>query len=60
MKKEAGNQVFLEVLNPRAVLPSIPVSGLTAPRLDSLEGKRILLLGQKPADKIDFPLTAEF
>jgi hypothetical protein len=53
MTKDAGNQVNLEVLNPRAVLPSIPVSGLTAPRLDSLEGKRILLSGGKP-DSIVF------
>ncbi len=53
MTKGADNQVLLEVLNPRASLPSIPVSGLTAPRLDSLEGKRILLSGGKP-DSIVF------
>ncbi len=54
MTKGAGNQVLLEVLNPRASLPSIPVSGLTAPRLDSLEGKRILLSGGKPDSVVFF------
>lgn len=53
MTKGADNQVLLEVLNPRASLPSISRSGLTAARLDSLEGKRILLSGGKP-DSIVF------
>ena len=60
MTKDAGNQVLLEVLNPRAVLPSIPLSGLTAPRLDSLEGKRILLLGGKPDSIVFFDALEEF
>ena len=59
MTKDAGNQVNLEVLNPRAVLPSIPVSGLTAPRLDSLEGKRILLSGGKPDSIVFFDALEE-
>ncbi len=59
MTKEAGGQVVLEVLNPRAVLPSIPVSGLTAPRLDSLEGKRILLSGGKPDAIVFFDVLGE-
>ena len=59
MTKEAGNQVLLEVLNPRAVLPSIPASGLTAPRLDSLEGKRILLSGGKPDSIVFFDALEE-
>ncbi|MBN1830993.1 MAG: twin-arginine translocation signal domain-containing protein, partial [Deltaproteobacteria bacterium] len=53
MIKDAGDQVVLNVLNPRGVLPSILPSGLTAPRLDSLEGKRMILLAGKP-DSIVF------
>lgn len=59
MTKEAGNQVLLEVLNPRAVLPSIPAIGLIAPRLDSLEGKRILLSGGKPDAIVFFDALEE-
>jgi hypothetical protein len=59
MTKEAGDQVRLEVLNPRGVLPSIPVSGLTAPRLRSLEGKRIILLGGKPDSIVFFDALEE-
>jgi hypothetical protein len=59
MTKEAGNHVFLEVLNPRGVLPSIPPSSLTAPRLDSLEGKRILLSGGKPDSIVFFDALEE-
>jgi len=59
MTKGADNQVLLEVLNPRASLPSIPLSGLTAPRLDSLEGKRILLSGGKPDSVVFFDVLEE-
>jgi hypothetical protein len=59
MTKEADIQVLLEVLNPRAVLPSIKVSGLIAPRLDSLDGKRILLAGVKPDSVVFFNALEE-
>ncbi len=59
MKKDAGDQVVLEVLNPRGVLPSIRPSGLTAPRLGSLEGKRIILLGGKPDSIVFFDALEE-
>jgi hypothetical protein len=37
----------LEVLNPRGVLHSEPITGLTNPRLRDLDGKRIALLSEK-------------
>ena len=59
MTQEAGKQVRLSVLNPRGELPQIPLSGLTAPRLDSLEGKRILLSGGKPDSMVFFDSLEE-
>ena len=59
MTKDAGNQVLLKVLNPRAALPAITVSGLKAPRLDSLERKRILLSGGKPDSIVFFDALEE-
>ena len=56
MTQGTDPQVLLEVFNPRAILPSIPVSGLTAPRLDSLEGKQILLSGGKPDSIVFFDI----
>jgi hypothetical protein len=38
----------LEVLNPRAVLHSVPMTGLTAPRPADLDSKKIALLSEKP------------
>jgi hypothetical protein len=45
--------MILEVLNPRAELDAAPVQGLAAPRLDTLNGKKIALLGVKP-DSLSF------
>jgi len=39
--------VSLEVLNPRGVLPSDPIMGLTNPRVSDLNGKRIAILSEK-------------
>ncbi len=44
----AKNEELLEVLNPRAELHSLPVTGLTAPRPADLAGKKIALLSEKP------------
>lgn len=41
------SRVTLEVLNPRGVLKSLPVTGLSSPRPDDLDGKRIALLSEK-------------
>ena len=41
------SRVTLEVQNPRGVLESVPVTGLSNPRLSSLDGKRIALLSEK-------------
>jgi hypothetical protein len=38
----------LEVLNPRGVLHSVPMTGLTAPRPADLAGRKIALLSEKP------------
>ena len=38
----------IEVLNPRGVLHSAPITGLTNPRITDLSGKRIALLSEKP------------
>jgi hypothetical protein len=40
-------EVSLEVLNPRGVLPSTPIMGLTNPRVPDLNGKRIAILSEK-------------
>ncbi len=45
--------ITLEVLNPRAVLHSVPVTGLSAPRPKDLAGKKIALLSEK-ADSVVF------
>ncbi|MDR1726942.1 MAG: hypothetical protein LBT74_03275 [Acidobacteriota bacterium] len=50
----SGRAETLEVLNPRAVLHSVPVSGLTAPRPADLAGKRIALLSEKPDASVFF------
>jgi len=46
--------MILEVLNPRAELDAAPVQGLAAPRLDTLNGKKIALLGVKPDSFVFF------
>ncbi len=42
----------LEVINPRAVLQTVTVTGLSTPRPKDLAGKRIALLGEKPDSRI--------
>ncbi len=51
MERQAA--ITLEVLNPRGVLPPVPVTGLTNPRVSDLNGKRIALLSEKQ-DAINF------
>jgi len=41
------SRVTLEVLNPRGVLKTVPVTGLSSPRAADLDGKRIALLSEK-------------
>ncbi len=55
-EEKSSNQTgeVLEVLNPRAVLHPVPVTGLTAPRPGDLAGKRIALLSEKPDAAIFF------
>lgn len=45
--KAAKSRITLEVLNPRGVLQSIPISGLANPRVQDLLGKRIALMSEK-------------
>jgi hypothetical protein len=58
-KVETGEQfsdqsdITIEVLNPRGILHSVPVTGLSSPRLTDLAGKRIALLSEK-ADSVVF------
>jgi len=49
MKDRPSNQrgEILEVLNPRGVLHSVPITGLSSPRLTDLAGKKIALLSEK-------------
>jgi len=47
-KSSGKSDIVLEVLNPRGVLHSVPVTGLAAPRLTDLAGKKIALLSEKP------------
>jgi hypothetical protein len=48
MKDEAAQKkVTLEVLNPRGVLQSVPISGLKNPRPSTLNGKKIALMSEK-------------
>jgi hypothetical protein len=44
----ATGEISLNLLNPRGILPSVPVTGLTNPRITDLSGKRIALLSDKP------------
>lgn len=44
----------MEVLNPRAVLHPVPMTGLTVPRPRDLAGKRIALLSEKPDAAVFF------
>ncbi|NLM83893.1 MAG: hypothetical protein GX189_04200 [Clostridiales bacterium] len=43
------SKVVLEVMSPRAVLPSDPPAGLSAPRPETLSGKKFVFIPQKPA-----------
>jgi hypothetical protein len=45
--KAAQKKVTLEVLNPRGILHSVPITGLTNPRPQSLAGKKIALMSEK-------------
>jgi len=42
-----NSKVTIEILNPRGVLQSIPVSGLVNPRPTSLNGKKVALMSEK-------------
>ena len=53
-KSSNKSDVVLEVLNPRAVLHSVPITGLTAPRPADLAGKKIALLSEKPDAAVFF------
>jgi hypothetical protein len=44
----------LKVLNPRGVLHSASITGLTNPRVEDLAGKRIALLSEKPDAELFF------
>ena len=57
--QSAKGQVILQVLNPRGVLHSVPLSGLTNPRVENLAGKRIALLSEKPDAVIFFDAMEE-
>jgi len=56
---DAQAQVTLEVLNPRGVLQSVPITGLSNPRVTDLGGKRIALLSEKPDAEIFFDAMEE-
>jgi len=58
-KSSSRNAEVLEVLNPRAVLHSAPITGLSSPRLTDLDGKRIALLSEKPDAVIFFDALEE-
>ena len=51
--------VALEVLNPRGVLDGSVPEGLSNPRLDTLDGKRIALLSEKPDAVVFFDVVEE-
>ena len=52
-------QISLDLLNPRGVLPSTPVTGLSNPRITDLSGKRIALLSDKPMAGYFFDIFEE-
>jgi hypothetical protein len=53
------NKVVLEVMNPRGILPSEPPVGLSAPRPETLGGKKFVFIPQKPACGLFFRALAE-
>jgi hypothetical protein len=53
-KSSAQSDEVLEVLNPRGVLHSIPMTGLKTPRPVDLAGKKIALLSEKPDAAVFF------
>jgi len=57
--RDTQAQVTLEVLNPRGVLQSVPITGLSNPRVTDLAGKRIALLSEKPDAEIFFDAMEE-
>ena len=42
------DRVVLEVLNPRNAMKTEECRGLTAPRVTTLDGKRIAIVSEKP------------
>lgn len=57
--EKTTGKISLDLLNPRGVLPSIPVTGLTNPRVSDLNGKRIALLADKPMAVYFFDIFEE-
>ena len=57
--RDTQAQITLEVLNPRGVLQSVPITGLSNPRVTDLAGKRIALLSEKPDAEIFFDAMEE-
>ncbi len=49
----------LEVLNPRGVLHSVPITGLRNPRIKDLTGKRIAFISEKPDAVLFFDAMQE-
>jgi hypothetical protein len=58
-KDHGKGQVQLEVLNPRGVLHSVPIAGLSKPRVEDLAGKRIALISEKPDAVLFFDAMQE-
>jgi len=53
------NKVILEVMNPRGNLPAEPPVGLSAPRPETLSGKKFVFIPQKPACDLFLRTLAE-
>jgi hypothetical protein len=51
--------VSMEVLNPRAELHTVPVTGLIPPRPEDLAGKRTALFSEKPDAMVFFDAMAK-
>ncbi len=59
-QKDSGKgKVKLEVLNPRGVLHSVPITGLSKSRVKDLAGKRIALISEKPDAVLFFDAMQE-
>lgn len=53
-KSSDHGDITIEVLNPRGVLHSVPMTGLSSPRLTDLAGRKIALLSEKPDSVVFF------